>query len=481
MVNKHKPKSQKSQFSPLRFITTSTQSFLIWWTGVDNQKLPQHLKKSYAGLGAMAIVSTTLATFGGYTFILISLASPLGGIFGGVLAGSFMWGMDRSILSFSTNLNLSFLVKLLVNIIFSTALTTPLTTLMLMGAVQVRNVDKIESKIEQKEQSIENKEEEIRKLRVNYDKIRSQYLQKYNADLTINESYVKNEENAIKALERAEEEKDELAQENKELKEEKKAYESGDLTKASLKFPDQFNYVMSEARWSDNLLSSLFFLVTALMGSGAVLIKNLVFTNDSYSEILKHLEEEAKYEDQLQYTMKTSANQIYYSLFNTDAMGQDIKTKVKELQDELESEVIEICKSSHEKFLAKIREQAEKYALELDDKFASATSQNYQVKNGNFPDPWVDNKDNNHTSGDSSTKGSNQNKSTENRENGNQTIATNDLASADKNSPNGNQNQSKNLDDVETAQSTVNGENSNQTIATTEEIVNFLRQTKRKN
>ena len=57
----------------------------------------------------MAIVSTTLATFGGYTFILISLGSPLGGIFGGVLAGSFMWGMDRSILSFSTKLNLSLL------------------------------------------------------------------------------------------------------------------------------------------------------------------------------------------------------------------------------------------------------------------------------------------------------------------------------------------------------------------------------------
>ncbi|GGA04040.1 hypothetical protein CYANOKiyG1_16290 [Okeania sp. KiyG1] len=110
----------------------------------------------------MAIVSTTLATFGGYTFILISLGSPVGGIFGGVLAGSFMWGMDRSILSFSTNLNLSFLVKLLVNIIFSTALTTPLTTLMLMGAVQVRNVDKVESKIEQKQRSIKyNSSDEI--------------------------------------------------------------------------------------------------------------------------------------------------------------------------------------------------------------------------------------------------------------------------------------------------------------------------------
>ncbi|NEP80553.1 MAG: hypothetical protein F6K39_21710 [Okeania sp. SIO3B3] len=80
--NKHKPKSPESESSPLRFIANPTQSFLIWCTGVDNRKLPQHLKKSYAGLGTMAMVSTTLATLGGYTFIFISLGSPVGGIFG---------------------------------------------------------------------------------------------------------------------------------------------------------------------------------------------------------------------------------------------------------------------------------------------------------------------------------------------------------------------------------------------------------------
>ncbi|NEP78231.1 MAG: hypothetical protein F6K39_08580 [Okeania sp. SIO3B3] len=462
----------------------------------------------------------------------------------------------------------------------------PLTVLMLMGAVQDKNVKKIESKIERKQQSIENKEDEIRELRANYKRIRGQHLQRFHADGTINQGYVKNEENARKAVEKAVKEKAELQEEKKELKEEKKAYERGDLTKTSMKFPNQFNYVMEEARWSDNLLILLFFIPTALMSSGAVLIKNLVFTNDSYSEILQRLEKEAKDQEKLKYVTNTSANQIYSSIFNMDAIDHNIRIKIKGLQDEFESDVVGIYKSLQNQRLAKIREQAEKQALEenialnfqtiplnnghksghqkynqtnenfvstasntrqkddaisgnkiyqngnnnqsngsdeyrlenqnfisqeelqqsnLDNPFEqqsdnyshfvnekpfSPNSQNYQVKNSQFPDPWVEN---NLISGNSLPQGNNQNPLTnsddgetikpiiDNGENSNQKNSTNELTSGDKNTSGSNQNPLTNSDDEETIKTIENGENINQTPSTQEEIVNFLRQQKRKN
>lgn len=68
------PVNQKtSGQSLISSIVHLPQSFLIWWTGAKRKDLPNHLRNSYAGLGAMAMVSTTLATYGGYSFVLISI------------------------------------------------------------------------------------------------------------------------------------------------------------------------------------------------------------------------------------------------------------------------------------------------------------------------------------------------------------------------------------------------------------------------
>ena len=91
----------KQKNSPKSFILRIVhlpQSLLIWCTGAKRQDLPKHLRNPYAGLGAMAMVSTTLATLGGYSFVLISIGSATAAVPGAILAGYFMWGMDRSVL-----------------------------------------------------------------------------------------------------------------------------------------------------------------------------------------------------------------------------------------------------------------------------------------------------------------------------------------------------------------------------------------------
>ena len=141
---------KKSLASLINSIINSPQSFLIWWTGAKTKQLPEHLKKPYAGLGAMAVVSTTLATLGGYSFVLISIGSASGAILGGILSGSFMWGMDRSVLGFPTknnssqkNSKLGIWIKLGINIVFSSILTLPLSIYIQRGAVQKYNMNLI--------------------------------------------------------------------------------------------------------------------------------------------------------------------------------------------------------------------------------------------------------------------------------------------------------------------------------------------------
>ena len=164
-----KKKIQKALYSFIISIINLPQSFLIWWTGAKLRDLPKHLRKPYAGLGGMAMVSTVLATLGGYSFVLISIGSITGAMAAAVLAGYFMWGMDRSILS-STKNNSSVLkkkssspkgvwVKLAINVAFSSILTLPLSVYIQKGAVQKHNmgliaadIEKVESKIEQQNQ-----------------------------------------------------------------------------------------------------------------------------------------------------------------------------------------------------------------------------------------------------------------------------------------------------------------------------------------
>lgn len=155
MSNLSNRKQQKKSIASLTSSIISTpQSFLIWWTGAKTKQLPEHLKKPYAGMGAMAVVSTTLATLGGYSFVLISIGSVSGAVLGAILSGSFMWGMDRSVLGFPVknnssqkNSKLGIWIKLAINVIFSSILTLPLSIYIQRGAVQKYNMDLITAEI----------------------------------------------------------------------------------------------------------------------------------------------------------------------------------------------------------------------------------------------------------------------------------------------------------------------------------------------
>ncbi len=397
--------------SIFRSISVIPQSFLIWWTGADNKILPSHARKAYAGLGAMAMVSTVLATFGGYTFILISLGSPTGGIFGAILAGGFMWGMDRSILGFSSQegkkgnnssfrdkFSATFWVKLAINIAFSSILTVPLSTFMLIGAIQVKETNKVDEKIKQIDQKIEAQKETINKAEERLD----YYSKNPQLRTTIvfgqpkpNQQFINGQDSAQQALKEAINGKTLLDDDKKRLIKERTGFEQRDFTKAELTFPNQFNYIMNEARWTDNLLSFLFFAVTALMGSGAVLIKTLVFTDDSYSKALERLEHEAKDQEKMKYAMNKSANEVYYTVFNKDAMSQSMINRLKDVQDQFEHEVERVYESLYNERLAIFKTLA-KNKIEVERKKAEgeATSHTYRTTTVNIPSPQTKPKSN---------------------------------------------------------------------------------------
>ena len=378
------PNSQKkSQITIIPSIIHLPQSFLIWWTGAKRDELPKHLRKPYAGLGAMAMVSSTLATFGGYSFVLISIGSTAGAIPGALLAGYFMWGMDRSVLGFAVDDSSNrkpgksnssskkdskkgLWIKLAINVAFSSILTLPLSVYIQRGAVQKHNMNLTTAQIEKVERKIDKQDHKITSLENKKEKIDANWKFGNRADGSINEAYFQDKEQARQEVIEAKAEKKAFANEKAKLREEYEAYERGDLSKVSLSFPEQFYYMMSQARWTDNLLNFSFFTITALMGSGAVLIKTFVFGADSYSKKLQALEDAASNEEKLKNAIHTSAKQIYYSLFNTDVMGAPIKTKLQRLQRDFESETERMATWLYEERTKQMRQQIHQQAVSED-------------------------------------------------------------------------------------------------------------------
>ena len=344
-------KQKKSPKSFISRIIHLPQSLLIWCAGAKRQDLPKHLRNPYAGLGAMAMVSTTLATLGGYSFVLISIGSATAAVPGAILAGYFMWGMDRSVLGSpgvsnsqrqspsNNDLKKGLWIKLAVNVAFSSILTLPLSVYIQRGAVQKHNMNLITADIEKVEREIDKQNNEIAVVQEKKEKIDANWKLGGLADGSRNEAYFEDKEEARQAVIEAKAEKATLVEDKKNLKAEYAAYERGDLTKVSLSFPEQFYHMMSQARWTDNLLNLSFFTITALMGSGAVLIKTFVFGADSYTRKLQGLEEAAIYEQEVKSALNISAQQVYGDLFDTGVGNERLKTKLQRLQREFDSEV----------------------------------------------------------------------------------------------------------------------------------------------
>lgn len=376
----------RSSFNIFKFVTNKTQCFFIWWTGADNDSLPAHARKAYAGLGGMALVSTTLATVGGFTFIFISLGSLWGGILGGSLTGSFMWGMDRSILGFSnhqetsnsnTRFTSTFWIKLSVNVAFSTILTVPVSTFMLSGSLQESEIKKVESEIEQIDQKIEKVEQNIVTIQKKVDWFKENWRQGGRADGTRNEQFYRDRETADKNLNLAIEEKEDLLEQKNSLGLEVKQLNNGQIQQqTSLKFPNLFNYVMTQATWTDNLLSFLLLTVTSLMGAGAVLIKTLIFTDDAYNKKIEQLEADEKAKIWLESTKDLAVNGIYNSILETEQVDQNLIDEIKNIKNDHNTKVIELYRSLYNESYEKIKTEIEKQKLEKDRNLNGHNSEN---------------------------------------------------------------------------------------------------------
>ncbi|MEL6988696.1 MAG: DUF4407 domain-containing protein, partial [Bacteroidota bacterium] len=357
-----KPKNSSS-FN-LKFITKAPQSLLIWWTGAKLEELPEHLRKSYAGLGGMTFISTILAGSGGFGFALMLLNSLPASIVGAVLSGGFMWGFDRSILGFVPKKESSrtFWIKFLVNVSFSSILTLPLAMEVLSGSIKTKEMKNITNQIEIVEEKIEkNKLDEVAK-QANLDKVNEDHLQKYNYDRTINEDYAKRKSLAIEALEDVRGEKNELKAEIGELKVGRKAYEQGDLSKVGLSFPQRFQYFLEDASLSDKILSSLFLTVSITMGTGAIIAKTFVMGSDSYAVKWRRKEDETCDAENFKYVRNSATAQITESIFKSDLTGGRIKTKVDSIQREYENAVVLQVQELHDARLVKMRQQVQEQA-----------------------------------------------------------------------------------------------------------------------
>ncbi len=355
----------------LASIPNFAQNCLLWAAGVETKYLAPHLRKSYVGLGFMAFASTALSTIGGFYFILLSLGSVPSAILAALLSGGFMWGLDRSVLGSSNSQSGkgTIAVKIAINLVFSTALTLPLSTYMLMSSVKQYNITNLKEDIEAIDLKLEAKDTVIQELREKKESIDGRFKERFHADGTLNKGYVREQELVQADFEYARSEKEDLIQERNLLKEEIKAFEKGDLSKTNLKFTEQFHHVFTNSRGTDQILSFTVFLITATMGSSGVLIKTFLFDDDSYNRQLQRLEEQKKNEIDFQHAMNTSAAQFHYSILNTEN-SPSLKSQLKAMKTRYEQKKKDYYQALLEgldtKYLNLVRQEAEKEGINLD-------------------------------------------------------------------------------------------------------------------
>ena len=279
-------------------------------------------------------------------------------------------------------------IKLAINVAFSSILTLPLSVFIQRGAVQKHNMNLITADIEEVERKIDEQNNKIAVLQKKKEQIDANWRFGNSADGSRNEAYFRDKEQARQDIIEAKAEKSTWVENKKILKEEYAAYERGDLSKVALSFPEQFYHMMSQARWTDNLLNLAFFTITALMGSGAVLIKTFVFGTDSYTKKLQALEDAANNEEELKNVLNTSAQQVYYSLFNTDVTSGRLKNKIQRLDREFELETERMATWLYEERIKQMQQQIRQQAiaenLEISNlEFDSSSS--YRVANNEKP------------------------------------------------------------------------------------------------
>ncbi|MEO0738533.1 MAG: DUF4407 domain-containing protein [Cyanobacteria bacterium J06649_12] len=275
------------------------RSFFIWWTGVDmdifNVPELRRLRKPYTGLGALAMLSTVMAVVGAYSFIWSSLSHRWGAILAALMAGLFMWAFDRSILGYiSPNPGkawLSNVIKLLINVTFSTVLAIPLATDVLNGGIKADILQKTEDEIERVSANIESNAKQLSAKQVQIKEHAENYKIGLRADGTRNLAYDNTTEILKQSEVRLAESETALMEKLHALEQERLNYRNGSFNNRNpeFSFPQKLNRVLSAASddnalpLGEKIIAGITFLLSAIAGAGAVLARMIFIGTDSYS------------------------------------------------------------------------------------------------------------------------------------------------------------------------------------------------------
>jgi len=276
------------------------RSFFIWWTGVDTDIFHspelRRLQKPYAGLGALALLSTVMAVIGAYSFIWSSLSSRLGAVAAALIAGLFMWAFDRSILGYISpnpdKAKFSNLIKLVINVTFSTVLALPLATDVLNGGIKSEILKKTESDIESIRSDLGFASERLSEDKNQLEEHLDDRASGNRADGTRNLEYEADTRTLRQSIERSEQREADLMEQLQTLEQERGDYRTGsfDNRNPEFSFPQKLNRVLSAASddnalpLGEKLIAGVTFLLSAIAGAGAVLARTIFIGADSYSK-----------------------------------------------------------------------------------------------------------------------------------------------------------------------------------------------------
>ena len=274
----------------------NTHEFFIWWTGVDKTIFSsnglERLKKPYAGLGALALLSTVLATVGAYSFIWSSLRSRPSAFVAAVFAGLFMWGFDRSVLGYisphPSRTKVANLIKLVINISFSTMLAIPLATDVLNSGIAADVKGEAQENIEALDEKIDDKQGDLRVAVDRFSSLDDRTEEAYKADGSRNEAYDTARATAASLVNQHTADLEQLQRERKELVDKRIRYENSDYNYSdpNFSFSEKLNRVLSrrsEIGVGERIIALVTFLLSAIIGSGAVVARTVFIGDDSYA------------------------------------------------------------------------------------------------------------------------------------------------------------------------------------------------------
>lgn len=340
--------------------------FFIWWTGVDRETFDSHelrrLKKPYAGLGALALLSTVLAVVGAYSFIWSSLRSRPSALLAALFAGLFMWAFDRSILGYISpnpaKTRVANVVKLIVNVSFSTMLAIPLATDVLNGGIAADKIEEIQERIGIVEEKIEKKQGELNEAIESLREIDGRSAEADRSDGSPNLSYRRTKTLAQELVEQFKLEANDLRSEREDLRTRQDDYKNSDYNyyDPEFSFPEKLNRVLSrgsEIGAGEKIIAVVTFLLSAIVGSGAVVARTIFIGDDSYAIKWRGKESIACKSERAAY--KTEELEILAS--EVPSLSDDFMDEIDSSDKRFEDEMLEMRRENQRRTLERLKKK----------------------------------------------------------------------------------------------------------------------------